>query len=151
MRLATIPTAPPESYADLLQDKGDPPRTTIIRRLGDPPPVVIAEIPVAREDPLFMYYSTFHWQSLVNGYSGFFPPGYDLRARTLNALPNPDALSLLTSLRVRYVLVHGELLDPREYRRITTELDGHGPAFTLISRRPWQGAEISLYRFSPRF
>jgi hypothetical protein len=27
----------------------------------------------ALDDPAYLYYSTFHRQSLINGYSGFFP------------------------------------------------------------------------------
>ena len=44
---------------------------------GDGPTSVIFEFPTgSMEDPEYLYYSTFHWQNLVNGYSGFFPPSY---------------------------------------------------------------------------
>src|SRR4051812_31895417 len=65
LELWTAPTRAPESYADLVRDA------------GDGPPSVIFEFPTgAMEDPEYLYYSTFHWQWLVNGYSGFFPPSY---------------------------------------------------------------------------
>jgi hypothetical protein len=150
MRLATVPVEPPEIYADLLGDKGDPPRATIIRRLSDPPRATIVELPMAREDPTFMYYATFHWQVLVNGYSGFFAPGYLDRAHVLNALPSADGVRLLTQLQVRYVVVHGELLRVGDHQRLLEALDAHAPEFTLISRRPWKDSTISLYRFVPR-
>ena len=63
--LWAAPRHPPESYADLVRDAGDGPTS------------VIFEFPTgAMEDPEYLYYSTFHWQHLVNGYSGFFPPSY---------------------------------------------------------------------------
>jgi hypothetical protein len=43
-----------------------------------PPSAVIAEFPFG-DDPYelrYMYYSTVHWRSLVNGYSGGFPDSY---------------------------------------------------------------------------
>jgi len=63
--LWAAPRHPPEAYADLVRDAGDGPTS------------VIFEFPTgAMEDPEYLYYSTFHWQYLVNGYSGFFPPSY---------------------------------------------------------------------------
>ena len=65
LELWAAPRQPPESYADLVRDAGDGPTS------------VIFEFPTgAMEDPEYLYYSTFHWQYLVNGYSGFFPPSY---------------------------------------------------------------------------
>ena len=38
------------------------------------------ELPLKSPDiylePVYMYFSTFHWHKLVNGYSGFSPPSY---------------------------------------------------------------------------
>jgi len=45
--LMSVPKSPPPIYADLLFDKADSPRA------------VIAELPLTREDPTLMYYSTF--------------------------------------------------------------------------------------------
>lgn len=39
-----------------------------------------------------MYYSTFHWQALQNGYSGFFPPSYHQLAEALATFPDPGSL-----------------------------------------------------------
>jgi hypothetical protein len=148
LRLATVPTAPSAIYADLLADKGDPPRTTIIRRQSDPPPAVVFEFPINREDTRFMYYSTFHWQSLVNGYSGFYSPRYGRLDQQLRRFPAHDALQELARLQVRYFVIHGEMMPPERYRELTAALDALAPQVRLVSRRPWSGAEISLYRFS---
>jgi len=136
----------PLIYFDLLRDKGDPPRTTLVRRASDPRPAVLLELPIERDAPIYMYYSTFHWQTLVNGYSGFFSPRYLDVSQRLRGFPADDAEALLGGLGVRYVTVHGELMTAREYRRLTGRLDTMGPLIRLVNRRPWQGAEISLYR-----
>lgn len=139
----------PLIYFDMLRDKGDPPRTTLARRASDPRPAVLLELPIQRDAPTYMYYSTFHWQTLVNGYSGFFSGRYIDLSNRLREFPAEDSAALLGSLGVRYLTVHGEFLAPDEYQRITRRLDRMGPEFRLVNRRPWQGAEISLYRFAP--
>ena len=146
LALASVPVAPPDTYADLLADKGEPPRTTIIRRLSDRAPVVILELPINQEDPTFMYYSTFHWQTLVNGYSGFYSARYVMLHDVLTRFPAHQALEELARLQTRYVVVHGELLPPARYRELTTQLETL-PSFRLVSKRPWKGAEIALYGF----
>ena len=77
--LWTAPLHPPESYADMLKDAGDGPTS------------VIFEFPTgSMEDPEYLYYSTFHWQYLVNGYSGFFPPSYRKIVNAVRDFPDRD-------------------------------------------------------------
>jgi hypothetical protein len=133
--LSTIPAAPPSIYADLLRDR------------GAAPDVAIVELPIAREDPTYMYYSTFHWQYLLNGYSGFFPPSFDRLVAQLRSFPDPVSLDALRSHAARYVVIHGELCSPEEYARMIAAANGSG-ALTLVARRPWAGREISLYRIA---
>jgi hypothetical protein len=137
--LTSVPQYPPLIYEDLLRDKADSPRA------------VLVELPVAREDPTFMYYSTFHWQTLVNGYSGFFPESFVRIGKSLLDFPSATALDALRTRGVRYVLLHGELLEPREYQRIARAVAECGCGLALVARRPWQGSEISLYRVEIRF
>ena len=46
-----------------------------------PPDAVLVEFPfgTAGHDLQYMYYSTFHWRRLLNGYSGFFPRSFSVR------------------------------------------------------------------------
>jgi hypothetical protein len=134
------PPHPPEIYADLLRDR------------GDSPTAVLFEFPTgALEDPAYLYYSTFHWQSLVNGYSGFFPPSYRRLVNAVRNFPDEPSMNAIKSHGTRYLLVHGEFLYGDRYEQLLPVLDRRRD-LTLISRRPWQRGdkygEISLYRVS---
>ncbi len=149
LSLRRVPTTAPETYADLRRDKGDPPEVNLIRRLSDPAPAVLLEIPIGSDDPTMMYYSTFHWQQLVNGYSGFFSASYIDLLNQMARFPDPSTDDVLLRRGVRYVTVHGELMREGEYQRMIAALDARPNDFRLISRRPWQDSEISLYYFFP--
>ena len=95
----------------------------LVARQADSPTAVLVELPVAREDPTFMYYSTFHWQTLVNGYSGFFPKSFIQIGGSLNDFPSAASLHALRTRGVRYVAIHGELLTSEEYQRIVQAVD----------------------------
>jgi hypothetical protein len=76
-----------------------PARTTpepVYQWLATQPRAVVAEFPMPDEqqlplhDPEFAYHSTFHWQPLVNGYSGNVPQSYfDLLRSVRRFLPTP--------------------------------------------------------------
>ncbi len=57
----------------------------------DEPPSVLMELPLKSPDiylePVYMYFSTFHWHTLVNGYSGFSPPSVRPPARPRAEIP----------------------------------------------------------------
>jgi hypothetical protein len=58
-------------------------------------------------DARYLYWSTKHGQTLVNGYSGYFPPEYE--ALTAKALRLPEVGELLADLRQRgtdYLVLH---------------------------------------------
>jgi hypothetical protein len=52
------------------------------------------------------YWGTYHWQPLVNGWSGFVPPGTVYLSRALAAFPAPATVALLQGLEVRHIVVH---------------------------------------------
>ena len=105
--LMTIPGAPPPIYADLLRD------------IGDSPPATIIEVPmIIGGDQTYMYYSTFHWQTLLNGYSGFFPPSYLRLVAVMRGFPDARSLDALRARGARYAVIHGERLAPDEYRAV---------------------------------
>jgi hypothetical protein len=138
--LRQIPTSPPESYADAIKDNGDSPTPALFEFPATP-----------FDDPSYMYYSTFHWQHLVNGYSGFFPPSYMRVVNGVKNFPDQTSFDAIKSHGPRYLLVHGERLFGARYEEVTTALAARRD-LTLISRRPAIGpnghGEISLYRIS---
>lgn len=149
MGFTTVPNEVPEIYADLLRDRGLPTDPGVVRQASDPGPVVLLELPLNTESPTYMFYSTYHWQTLVNGYSGFFSPRYGRVGEVLQTFPDAGSIGLLKTLQVRYVTLHEEYMGRRTYARLCAALDRLAPSFRLVNRRSWMGREISLYRFQP--
>jgi hypothetical protein len=90
---------------------GTPP--DVYRVLQQLPDSLILELPVAEPerdgvsiDPFYMYYSTFHWHRLVNGYSGFIPPRYTRLIEILRTFPDTRSIRELRARNVDYVIVH---------------------------------------------
>lgn len=136
MELGTALVHAPEAYADLVRDR------------GDSPTAVLFEFPMsAKSDPTYLYFSTFHWQSLINGYSGFFPPSYVRLARALQNFPDEPSMDAIKSHGARYLVIHGEWLYGARYETLIPDLDRRRD-LTLVSRRPWLHSEISVYRVS---
>jgi hypothetical protein len=54
----------------------------------------------------FMYWSMWHWQPLVNGYSDYIPEDFREISAPINAFPDPDSFRILRDRQVRYVVVH---------------------------------------------
>lgn len=138
--LRRMPTSPPESYADIVRDRGDSPTAAIFEFPASP-----------FDDPTYMYYSTFHWQHLVNGYSGFFPPSYQRVLHASGEFPDESAFDAIRSHGARYLVIHGERLFGARYEELIPELDRRRD-LSLVSRRPASGGgerqEISVYRLS---
>lgn len=60
-------------------------------------------------DSGYMYFGTFHWRPLLNGYSGYEPPAAKMTLSLSRALPDADALAILVrSTGLRYVIAHLE-------------------------------------------
>jgi hypothetical protein len=80
----------------------------------------------------YVYFSAFHWKKLVNGYSGFFPPGY-LRfyAEGMRGFPSRETLKHLRDLGLRCVVVHFDRYDPGKREAIKTVFRLNGDLFTL--------------------
>jgi hypothetical protein len=136
--LTIIPTAPLPVYADLMRD------------LPSGSTAVIAEFPVtAIDDPTYMYYSTFHWQNLVNGYSGFVPRWYGEYIGRMATLPAEAAVQQARRRKADYLIVHGERLRGNRYDDIVTGLNqvsGLRLISQQLSEREGQHGQTSLYR-----
>jgi hypothetical protein len=80
--------------------------------LAQQPSGVVVELPMPVPDALpgpdarYAYLSTFHWQPLLNGYSGFFPASYVDRTDALRTFPDDSSILRLKRDGARYLLLH---------------------------------------------
>jgi hypothetical protein len=114
---------------------------------------VLIELPFVRPDialePLYMYFSTFHWSTLVNGYSGFSPPSYERLHDSLEHFPDSTALAELRRRDVTHIVIHGALFNRRsDYDAMVASLDG-SPEIERIADVEWQRRPTLLYRLLP--
>ena len=81
-----------------------------------------ASVPKINYEALNEYLSIYHWQRLVNGYSGFSPPSYVTTQALLRTFPDPASIERLRALSVSYVVVNMDLYPPDEYGRVARRL-----------------------------
>lgn len=121
------------------------------RIAGATPPVVVAEFPMPRDiyrsdfDARYLYFSTFHWQKLVNGNSGFFPPSYVELLEKEGDFPSDSSLDYLRSRGVQYLTMHGRFTNATRYDYTVRWLDAR-PDLELVSTAPLDGVESRMYR-----
>ncbi len=110
----------------------------VYRALANLEPGPVLEIPAGLErgirqqrvESLYVFLSTYHWQPILNGFTGYVPPSTAELMRIVQALPDRRALRALQRLSgVRYVVVHDDRLRPAELRRWETPR-----GLTLIDR-----------------
>ena len=79
---------------------------------GLPPDAALIELPMPgrddqeSEEASAVYYSLYHRRSIVNGYSGYSPPGYRVIREAMEQFPSGETFELLENLKVGFVLVH---------------------------------------------
>jgi len=84
-------------------------------------------------EALYLYYSAYHWKKLVNGYSGYIPPGYTIIGEAMQSFPSGRTFKLLRDLEVGYVLVHTEWFMSGEGKRIKAELENFPGQVNLVT------------------
>ena len=100
-------------------------------------------------EPLYMYFSTFHWNTLVNGYSGFSPPSYFELRDKLEHFPDDTALADIRRRHVTHVVVHGGLYREGAYSELVRRLERCADLERVIVVPSSQGREMRLYRVRP--
>jgi hypothetical protein len=114
-------------------------------------PAVLAEYPMPNEsnrawfDTRYMYFSVWHWNRLVNGNSGFFPPSNDELLERQADFPSDQSIEYLKHRGVDYLTLHGAFMSEERYRTTTALLDGRSDV-ELVRTARWQGSESRLYR-----
>ena len=115
---------------------------------------VLAELPfptreeVFGHDFTFEYFSTFHWNRIVNGATGVFPPDYLQLLKVMYGFPSDAAMSALRERGVEFLVIHGEFYQPGEFARVIADLDRR-PSLRLVSVDRSGNGEARLYQLSP--
>ncbi len=99
----------------------------------------------------YMYYSTYHWNKMVNGWSGFVPPTSRHIYEHLTAPPDRDVVNLLRYIGVELVVLHADgykWLDKPEPEKIIEntgklmeKVAGFGMDAVYKVPRPWTEAQ----------
>jgi hypothetical protein len=124
-----------------------------------PPPVydalpsgsqnVLLELPLLAPDialePIYMYFSTFHWNRLANGYSGFSPPSYHQLLEVMARFPDADSVAELRRRGVTHVIVHGALYHPEDYADVVARIE-QSHDFERVTVTRWARHETRAYR-----
>jgi hypothetical protein len=140
----------------------------VYRWLAQQPPTVIVELPLAfrMADPpsvepvdpgqvwptynlfRYQYFSTYHWQESIDGYSGFVPPRHGEIDWEMEHFPSERAISLLQGLDVEYIVLHEALYrayQPERWPEVQETLSAF-EELTLVKRF---GQDV-VYRVQPR-
>jgi hypothetical protein len=103
----------------------------------------------ATADSRRLYYSTFHWQTLITGSSGYFPESFRQAVRTLPGVATARAVTFLQERGVQFIaLVRADCAD-WEYSQSIEYLDQE-PRVELVRRLGGSRHDASLYRVHPR-
>jgi hypothetical protein len=141
---STVDVMPPAPY---LTPGGTPP--AVYRYLGSlPASAVVAELPFTDlwYNTRYLFFSTFHWRPILNGFTSFFPPAYLERARWLvNPVRTPDeAWRALEAGRATHVVVHTGAWNADYVHELDRWLASHGAR----SHGQFDGAVV--YEIAPR-
>jgi hypothetical protein len=109
--------------------------------------MVLAEFPL--DDAFdYIYFSTFHWARLINGYSGFSTDSYIKLQYSLEPIfPSDAAVGMLRQRGATHLTINCAM-----YRRRNWDCDsalGRLDALTsleLVSSTKWEGETVRLYR-----
>ena len=125
-----------------------PPIYQHIRKL--PPESTLIELPLARgpserqleTEARSLYYSTFHWQKIANGYSGFFPRASIELNKVISASDSETILSAIKAFDIGYILTHEDKLNSQEKMKLRALV---GEGLTLIGH----DGNNQLYQVTP--
>jgi hypothetical protein len=115
------------------------------------PAAVLAEFPVRRDNVQnvpYMYFSFWHPASLVNGYSGFSPAGYEDFTKGIASFPEPSAIELLRARGATHVTVNCALYRDDDGCKVAMEGADTNPALRQIARGMWEGRPVALYELT---
>ena len=102
---------------------------------------IVLELPlgwnkeIGSYDPGYVYYSIYHWKKIVNGYSGYVPPGYYQLNQDLKAFETPKIVKWLRKYDVKYIVLHlDKYKGSLEGQEVLEKLNSNPDKFKLITR-----------------
>jgi hypothetical protein len=115
------------------------------------PKATVADLPLPMaqdpfwHDPVFMYFSTFHWHPLINGSSGFAPSWYEALGAVSTEFPSDVTLDAYQRLGTDYFVLHEGYYGPAKFRRVVSDI-GAQPRLAFVATATWEEGECRLYR-----
>jgi hypothetical protein len=104
-------------------------------------PFVVAEVPVfdqadvarfEQQETNYMIHSSAHWQKTVHGYSGWRTDRARQLFAEMQSFPDDTSVASLEALGVTYLVVHSELYEPEEWKRVEERLRGYEPRLRFV-------------------
>jgi hypothetical protein len=117
-------------------------------------PSVVVEFPLPRpdrldsiQDGLYMYESIFHWQPMLNGYSGFYPRSYlELLEKQLT-FPDDASVDYLKQRGVDLIVLHGRYMAPDQFGKMAAALSARQDV-SVVAEFPEQGGADLVFRLN---
>jgi hypothetical protein len=128
-------------------------RSTLAVWLAQQPPTVIVELPMPHADQLpgneaqFQFVSTFHWQRLLNGYSGIYPPTYFRLLEIMRRFPDERAIAELKARDVSIIVLHPNLFKETDFNGLLERLTAR-PDVQFVGEMPDGFSMASVYRLA---
>jgi hypothetical protein len=123
----------------------------VYRFLQGAPRSVIIEFPVGDYNPTYMFWSTYHWHSLINGYSGYQPRDVSDTMAMMPTFPDDESVERLQELRARYVLVHKAFYQPRDYPKLMFAIAQRPELISLGRYRDWVDGDTEIFELRQKF
>jgi hypothetical protein len=128
-------------YSTVLRLEEVHPPSPVHRYLASQPRGAVAELPMPEinslpgNDAQREYYSTFHWQPLLNGYSGYYPISHNALLFYLETFPRGSWIDLLIGRGARYFVVHEREFRPPVLANVLRRMEAD-PRLRRIARFP---------------
>jgi hypothetical protein len=122
---------------------------TIYSALGNKHDAVLAEFPMGLSpgagftDIPQMYFSVWHWNQIVDGYSGHAPEGYGNFQLGEQSFPSPSSIALLRARGVTHVTVNCALY-ASGCDTMLKKIDAYAD-LRLLASETWQERPVRLY------
>ncbi|MCU1381557.1 MAG: hypothetical protein JWL71_254 [Acidobacteria bacterium] len=122
----------------------------VYRYLQTVAPSVIVEFPISSYEPTFMFWSTYHWHWLVNGYSGYRPDDVVETMSLMESFPDEESIERLRALKVRYVLVHQAFYQHEDFADLMSDIVERGDLIPAGHYRDWVGGDTHIFELRTR-